>query len=114
MRAPTQIPPLWLMLEEIPFSYKQIASYLGVSVRTLERYRNSGNAPKSVMMALFWETKWGLSLVNSHAVNEAMYMRGLAQSLTEQLDDSRKQIEVLERTIATTSYAANSPIYRVA
>jgi len=114
MRAPTQIPPLWLMLEDIPFSYKQIASYLGISVRTLERYRNADSAPKSVLMALFWETKWGLSLVNSQAVNEAMYMRGLAHSLTDQLDESRKQIELLERTIASSSYAANSPIYRLA
>jgi len=113
MRAPSQIPPLWLMLEEIPFSYKQIAAYLGVSVRTLERYRNTGHAPKSVQMALFWETKWGRSFANADAMNEAMYMRSVAQSLTDQLDQSRKQIELLERTIAQTSYAANSPIYKV-
>jgi len=113
MRAPSQIPPLWLMLEDIPFSYKQISSYLGISVRTLERYRNTGHAPRAVQMALFWETKWGRSLANADAMNEAMYMRGVAQTLTDQLAESRKQIAVLERTIAQTSYAANSPIYKV-
>lgn len=113
MRAPTQIPPLWLMLEEIPFSYSQIASYLGISARTLERYRNTGNAPRAVQMALFWETKWGRSLANADAMNEAMYMRGLAQSLTDQLAESRKQVVLLEQALASNSYAANGPIYKV-
>jgi len=115
MRAPTQIPPVWLMLEDIPFSNKDIAKHLGVSLRSLNRYRDTGHAPKSVLLALFWETKWGRSLADADSANDAKYAKDLAYALQCALDRSRAQVLALENELSNAfSYAANSPIFKIA
>lgn len=57
-RAPThaELPPLRLMVADIPATEKQMARHLGIAPRTLRRHIKNDEAPRPVMLAMFWET----------------------------------------------------------
>jgi hypothetical protein len=62
---------------------EQLAKHLGVSTRTIKRWRSRGHAPRAVLLALFWETTWGRSAVNCQAENAARTYAGYARCLSE-------------------------------
>jgi hypothetical protein len=47
-----RLPPLAYLLADQMESRKNIARHLGVSLRTLQRYQASSNAPRAVYLAL--------------------------------------------------------------
>jgi len=109
LRAPTQTPPLSYLLDDLPARAAQVARHLGLTLRTLERYRAADQAPRAVMLALFWESRWGLSLADTTAFNAAAVARGLAGSLERENAMLRARIARLE---ALGSYgSANAPLY---
>ena len=61
LRAPSaaRMPPLDFLLADQMAPPKRIARHLGVSLRSLQRWRASGNAPRAVYLALWFETRWG-------------------------------------------------------
>lgn len=75
------LPALVTMLDDIPATEAQIARHLDIKPSTLATYRRKGTAPRSVMLALFWETKWGRSVADTEAANYAQLQRGHAQAL---------------------------------
>lgn len=84
-RAPgaAGLPPVSVMLADIPATDQQIARYLGIAVSTLKTYRRTGNAPRAVQLALFWETKWGRSAADTEAANCAAVHVAQARALQE-------------------------------
>jgi hypothetical protein len=62
---------------------EQIAKHLGVSTRTVKRWRSKDHAPRAVMLALFWQTRWGVSAINCAAENDARMYAGYARCLSE-------------------------------
>jgi hypothetical protein len=46
-----------------------------VSLRTLQRYAASGNAPRAVYLTRWFESRWGLSTLNAQAINEGQHAR---------------------------------------
>ncbi|THT98121.1 hypothetical protein E9531_15085 [Lampropedia puyangensis] len=111
MLAPTQTPPLTWMLADIPHDDKQIARYLGVTLRSIQRYRKTNKAPTAIYRALFWETRYGRSAIHTHAQNEADRWRQYAKALERQIDVLRDQIKLLESM--RQDVAANTPIFKV-
>lgn len=87
----------------------QLARVLGVSVSTVARWQRSGKAPRSALLALFWLTRWGRSVVAVDLLNEARTMRALAESRAAQVRALRRRLEMLEQ--ATPTGAANSPFF---
>ena len=60
-RSPTAsgLPGLAVMLDDLSAHHDQIARHLGIAPGTLATYKRTGQAPRCVMLALFWETRWG-------------------------------------------------------
>jgi hypothetical protein len=109
-RAPTQTPPIGLLLEDLPTrDARAIARHLGISARTLARWQRSNDAPRLAHLALFWETRWGLSVAHCDAVNGEAVALGLSRALQRECDMLRARIARLEET--GDFGAANAPIY---
>lgn len=115
-RAPSaaQLPPISMMLDDIPASSQQIARLLGVTEQTLTRYKQSGKAPRAVSLALFWETRWGRSAADCEAANYGQVHRAHAQSLQGELSRLAGVVARLEADYdKVQDLAANFPLYRV-
>ncbi len=82
VHAPKKFPPLGMMIADIGSpSATALAKCLDVTPRTVRRWIALDIAPKPVMMAIFWLTRWGRSQVDCKAVNDATMFAGLAKSL---------------------------------
>jgi len=68
-RTPRQLPHWETMLGDVPASPSHVAKHLGLSARTIARYTAAGQAPRPVVLALFWETRWGISTAETTAEN---------------------------------------------
>lgn len=110
-RGPTQagLPPFSLMLKDLPAPPEVTARHLGIGARTIEQYAKHDTAPRSVMLAVFWETRWGRSAADVEAANwGAMYYR-LAMALERENKVLKQQLSQLEMAIAAGDPAANAP-----
>jgi hypothetical protein len=109
--APNQLPPLSAMIENISGAdnNEQLAKYLGVQVDQLTNWKIAEDAPRSVMLALFWETKWGASVLNCQAQNSEKVWRDLALSNKREIDTLRARITRIESLGHHGS--ANSPLW---
>lgn len=121
-RSPTAagLPGLSIMLDDLPATDKQIARHLGLSLATLQRYRRLDAAPRAVMLALFWETRWGRSAADCEASNAAMLATGEALALRGHVDRMagivwRLECELTKKGtgLAAGAYPANLPVFRV-
>jgi predicted DNA-binding transcriptional regulator AlpA len=86
----------------------ELARLLGISRRSVYRYEASGRAPRVVLLALFWLTRWGRSEVECDAVNRAQLATATAAALADELKRARRQLATALRLNATG--AANDPI----
>ncbi len=97
------------MLRDIPATQQEIARYLGISTRTLRRYITEDQAPRAVLLALFWRTRWGISEIETRAQNEAARWFMQAKALERQIARLQAKIERLE---ALGSFgSANEPLF---
>lgn len=89
-RFPSATPSLEDMLHDIGNPKPdEVAKALRVSTRTVRRWRADGNAPRPVMLAIFWLTRWGMSLIECEAINLAQLHIGLQRCTREQLEQAR-------------------------
>ena len=109
--TPRQLPQLLTMLDNIPASEKEIAKHLGLSLTTLKKYRRNEQAPRPVMLALFWLTSWGMGAIDAELVNrERIASQGLKFAKLE-ARALRKQVDLLERERGKYGVAANAPSF---
>lgn len=113
LRAPWQLPPLSLLLDDLPTrSTKQLARHLGISERTLRRYQEEDQAPRLVMLALFWESRWGQSLIDCEVFNRDRVQRGLIESLQTEGQQLRETVARMAQMLAEGGHgAANDPFF---
>lgn len=95
-------------LEEIPL--KRAAKILAVTERTIWRWLSTGKVPKAAVLALYWETSYGRSLIDADHINEIQYMRRQNVLLLDQLNRARDIISGLRSLHAGT---ANQPLYEI-
>lgn len=108
-----QLPHLETMLNALG-NDELVAKFLGVTVRTIQKYRKEGQAPRPVMLALFWETPWGVSQLECEATNQARMAYTKARILERENEVLRGQLLQMEKELQSSSYgAANGPIYNV-
>lgn len=113
-RSPTQagLPHLTQLLADLPATPAQIARHLDVSPVTLARYVAAEQAPRAVMLSLFWESRWGRSAADCEAVNWAAHSHHRAQVLERENAALRRQIVALESLISQgADRAANTPFF---
>lgn len=108
-RAPKALPIWHAILEDLgnpPAA--RVAKALGLTKRTVYRYNATGHAPRPVMLALFWLTRWGHSQVDAEAVNNCQMAIGLADCLHREVQELRAQVQHL---LSIGDYgAANAPL----
>jgi len=107
-RLPRQLPALSLMLDDIGApSADQVAKALQVSVHQVRAWRRLDQAPHTAMLAIFWLTQWGMSLVECEAINVANLHMGMASALTREVETLRAE---LARVISLGDFGcANAP-----
>lgn len=115
-RAPSQagLPSFSTMLQDLPATPAQVARHLDVTPRTLQRYVAEDQAPRVVMLAMFWETRWGRSAADAEAANWGALYYQRAQIMERQNVALRRQITALETALAESHGAANSPVWMTA
>lgn len=107
-RAPRQLPSFESMLRDIGQPTPAVLGrHLGVHERTVYTWQAKGEAPRPVMLALFYESRWGRSLIATEAENAARWARGHVEALQREVSTLHARIAYLE---AVGSYgAANEP-----
>lgn len=91
-------PPLSVLLDDLPTRDSgAVAKHLGVTKRTLARWEAADEAPRAILLALFYESRWGFSVLDSTAHNGAMYTSGQVQGLERENAALRARIARLER-----------------
>ena len=94
----THTPPLQYLLDDIfERDLNKVAAFLGVTPQTLKRWQRQDNAPRAALLALFYESRWGYSLMYTTAYNGEMRYRQLAQALERKNAALLLRIERLER-----------------
>lgn len=111
-RTPRQLPPFDWMVSDIPASNAQIARHLGLATSTIDHYCRTLQVPRTVQLAVFWETQWGRSTANAEAANYGALNYALARARGDEIERLRGKIEVLEGLLASNDNAANAAFFR--
>ena len=108
----THTPPLSYLLDDLfTRDLSKVAKHLAVTPKTLSRWKATGNAPRAALLALFYESRWGYSLMYTTAHNDAMYARNENTSLKRENAALRVRIARLEAIGGFGS--ANDPLMAV-
>lgn len=111
--APRQLPGLDQIFSDLGEpTARDVGALLGSSRRSFYLWRQTGYAPRPVMLALFWETSFGRSILDCAAVNEARTARGLVDALDRENAMLRARVAYLEG--AADFGSANAPTLRAA
>lgn len=106
--APRALPALSQLLPALGHpSPREIARYLDVTERTVFAWKAADRAPKAALLALFWESDYGLSALDAELHNTAMVHKNHAQSLLRELGILQVRIARLEKMGSFGS--ANAP-----
>lgn len=105
-------PPLSYLLNDIfEKDLKKVAKFLGVTLATLKRWKATDDAPRAALLALFYESRWGYSLMYTTAFNAETFARQETESLKRTNAALRVRIARLE---ALGNFdCANEPIWKV-
>lgn len=110
--VPAKLPQLHTIIQNLGQPVDALAKFLDISPQTMRRYIREGQAPRPVMLALYWETDWGRSAVACDAVNwgRMQYMQNVM--LQRQVTELRAEVERLRSILEKqTAGAANAPFY---
>ena len=110
---PAGLPHITTMLDDIHATTAQIAKHLSIKESTLKTYRRQGGAPMAVMLALFWETRWGISEIEVSAANDAARYYREAKICRLEMERMAGIIMRLEHELSLDcgSRPANLPIF---
>jgi len=109
-KAPSQLPLFPTMLHDIPARPAVVARHLGVTERSIYKWKAAERAPRAVQLALFWETQWGQSIIDTTAQNGAMYHRNHVMALEREI----ARLQALCDQLILLADTANSPVFRKA
>lgn len=88
---------------------KAAAKYLHESSRTVERWLKTGHVPRSAVLALYWESRYGESQSYCDLVNELAIYYGQVCSLTDRVNEGNETI----RDLLRMGYgSANQPLFK--
>lgn len=97
-QAPSHVPMWHTLLDDLcQPPPARVARVLGLSLRTVQRYNQTGNAPRVACLALFWLTSWGRNAVHTQAHNDAVLMAGYVASLRREIEHLEGQVDHLRQ-----------------
>lgn len=93
MKLPKYVPPLDELLY---YTHRPTAAALakamGVTESTAKRWIAKNEAPKSVLLALFWLTRWGMQWVDADLYNEAQLHFAMNRCQARQIRDLKSKL----------------------
>lgn len=96
--APRALPALSQILPDLGQpSPREIARFLDVSERTVYGWKATDNAPRAALLALFWESSYGLSALDCELHNSIQVYKSLSESLNLEAQKLRTRIAWLEK-----------------
>lgn len=96
--APRAVPALSQLLPDLGNpSPREIARFLDVTERTVYAWKATDRAPRAAMLALFWESSYGLSALDAELFNTVQVHKGHAESLARRVVNLESRIARLER-----------------
>lgn len=103
-RLPKAMPPLCAMVDDIGNPHpRDLARALGVSTRTVYHWLKHDNAPRPVLLSLFWVTRWGHQWLDTDLFNLMRLQTGLADARARELARLHAQVA------ATTENVPQAP-----
>lgn len=88
---------------------ERVCELLEVHEKTLRRWlRGTTPVPRMAVLALFWETRYGLSLIDTDQVNEIRLLYRRVKILEDQFARAKEIVAGLRRLHAGT---ANEPLF---
>lgn len=87
---------------------KLVAKYLDVNERTVYLWMAKGCAPRSAVLALFWESKYDHSLLSTTLQNEISLLHGQLRVFASQYQRAKDMVTGLR---ALHAGAANEPLF---
>lgn len=87
---------------------KTVAKYLDINERTVYAWMAKGFAPRSAVLALFWESQYGHSLLSTTLRNEVSLLHGQLRVFASQYQRAKDMVTGLR---ALHSGAANEPLF---
>ncbi len=108
-RLPKDLPSINTILDDLGHpSVETLSKALDVSPRTMKRWLDADKMPRTAQLALFWLTRWGSSIIDCNAVNDARLYASLARCYA---DENRKLSRELARVLSIGNFGcANSPL----
>ena len=104
-KAPRALPVWESILEDLGHPpANRVARVLGVGRSTVYHWNAQGHGPRIACLALFWLMRWGRSLVDTQATNDAVLHVQLDRSLGEERDKLLRQVEALDRDNRELTY----------
>lgn len=105
--------PAWSVVRaECGLTDAEIARYLVVSLRTVQRWNRTDAAPVPVLLSLFWQTRYGRSEMETNEANWVANYFMKAQIAEREVERLKAVVIQLESERDHFGGAANSPIYR--
>ncbi|MDL2337073.1 MAG: helix-turn-helix transcriptional regulator [Pseudomonadota bacterium] len=98
---PRHTPPLSVLMDDLRIKPREMARVFGISERSIYRWMVKDQAPRVVMLSLFWISRWGRGLIAVEEENAARMYAGMASCL---LSERRNGSRLFSMPIA----AANS------
>lgn len=96
--APRALPALSQLLPDLGNpSPREIARFLDVTERTVYGWKAADRAPRAAMLALFWESSYGLSALDAELFNTVQVHKGHAESLARRVVNLESRIARLEK-----------------
>lgn len=112
LRAPRRLPAFTFLVNDMPTGRANLAAHLGISMRSLQRYEADNQAPRAVMLAMFWESRWGASQADADLHNTAQVLCHQVAGLTRENAALRRRLLVLESELQQVPRrAANLPFF---
>jgi len=69
---PASLPHLYSLIDNIGYGHDTIGRYLDLAPSTVRRYIiTEGQAPRPVMLGLFWESTWGTVTADAAVINQS-------------------------------------------
>lgn len=110
--APRHLPPFADLLRaslDRQNTPDDIARHLGITRRTLARWQAQGDAPRAVLLVLYWESHYGRAEVSLYLHNEAQHWRQMSRFNEAHIERLRDAIARCEAE--GSDGAANAPTF---
>lgn len=102
-KLPKHTPPLGVMLEALGRPHpRELARALGSGERTVRRWISENDAPRPVLLSLFWLTHWGAQWLDADAHNLLLHHMRAAELATKEAERLRRDLALSTAHAAAT------------